>query len=141
MGSPLSEISAILRDSLTQCIDTEAYLGDTRLVGDAFHHDEFWKIDTWIRWFEQDPAAQARYSRVVRAVDEAVHDLAALERATTGEPLHISPKLIAFLKLRVATAYFPHSDEIVRRATHGSAHYAAQQMLRHIPEVEWRRRS
>ncbi len=49
MGAPLVTITHILRDSISKCPDTEAYLGDTRLVGDAFHTAELWKLDTYHR--------------------------------------------------------------------------------------------
>jgi hypothetical protein len=137
VAEPLTEVSAILRDSMTKCIDTEQYLGDTRLIGDAFGNDEFWKIDTWISWFEQDPERLARYRRTVRSIDRALRDLADLAGERDGCPHAVDPRLADFLKLRVATAYFPSSDQVVKMATRGGAGYAARQMLSRIDAEEW----
>lgn len=134
-------LARIVRDTITNCPDHEPYLGDTRLLGDVHLVQEAWRHEFWAAWFEPDPSERARFKRVLAAPGEAFRDLARLHRHETGEAAWFPPALGELLRQRLALAYFPSADIVVRRARSGSALYAAQSLTRYIGAEQWRAKS
>ncbi len=136
-AGPTATLASITRDNITNCPDLNPYLGDTRLLGDAHHAEESWKLEFWVRFFEQDPSELSRFDRIVNAPMQAFADLARLQKATTGESSYVPPELIELIRKRVMLAYFPSADVVIRRAKHGAPDYARRCLLRFIELEEW----
>jgi hypothetical protein len=115
-------------------------MGSVRLLGDLHVEQESWKLEFWVRFFEQDPGTQARFLRIANAPMQAFRDLAKLEKAVSGNPVRIPHEIVELIRKRVMLAYFPSADQVVRQAVRGSALYAKQCLLRFIEEDEWRAR-
>jgi hypothetical protein len=137
---PTATLAAVVRDTITNCPEHEVFLGDTRLLGDVHLLQEGWKHEFWAAFFEPDESERARFTRVMAAPMEALTDLARLEKARTGVTPTFPGELIELLRSRVALAYFPSADVVVRRAREGSALYAKQCLLKYIEESEWQKR-
>ena len=137
---PTATLASITRDSITNCPDVEPFLGDTRLLGDVLMKQESWKLEFWVRFFEQDPSALARFLRVANAPMQALRDLAKLNHAVNGTPTLIPTALVELIRQRVMLAYFPSADQVVKRATQGSALYAQRCLFKFIEVEEWHAR-
>lgn len=138
---PVATLASITRDSITNCPDLDPFMGDTRLLGDAHYDQPAWKLEFWVRFFDQDPSSLSRFLRVANAPMQAFRDLAKLEKALTGNPVRIPHELIELLRRRIMLAYFPSADQVVKLATQGSALYAQQCLLKYIEAEEWQMRS
>jgi hypothetical protein len=141
---PATELIYIVRDTLgIGCNEANDFMGDPRTLGDLHHStkNDSRRFDFWVRWFEQDPEALARYQRVMHAIRHAFGDLGRLHYAVTGEPVSIPQELVELLLIRVMRAYFPSAGEVVKRARHGSALYAQQCLQRYVTEDAWYERS
>ena len=141
MSGATATLASVVRDSITNCPDVDPFMGDTRLLGDVHLAQESWKHEFWAAFFEPDPAERARFLRVINAPGQAIRDLAKLTYETHGTPTIVPVALTELLRQRVALAYFPSADLVVRRARSGSAAYAKRCLLKYVEESEWRMRS
>lgn len=140
-GPPTATLAAVVRDTITDCPDVGPYLGDTRLLGDVHLVQESWRHEFWAAFFEPDVAERDRFRRLLAVPALAFRDLAVLEREATGVLPHFPPALEELLRSRLALAYFPSADLVVRRARSGSAAYARECLLRYIEADQWRTKS
>jgi hypothetical protein len=139
--SDLATVGSVVRDSITNCPEVEPFRHDVRLLGDANEAQSSWRHEFWAAYFEPDPGELARFRRVLAAPGTALRDLARLHKARTGTAPLVPEAVIELLRKRLALAYFPSADVVMRRARSGSALYAQQCLTRYIEEDAWRRRS
>lgn len=143
-SAALATLASITRDAITNCPDVEPFMGDVRLLGDVHLNETADHQIFWASFFEPDPAERARFQRVMRAPAQALADLATLHRAVHGTLPPPQRALLELLRRRVALAYFPSADIVVRRAldrSPGAAGYAAHCLTKHIERSEWLRKS
>lgn len=141
---PATELIYIVRDTLgIGCSEANEFMGDPRLLGDIHYSPsvDSRRLDFWVKWFEQDPEALARYNRVMHSIRQAFSDVGKLHYALTGEPARIPEQLVEHLRIRVMRAYFPSAGQVVKRARFGSALYAQQCLQKFVSQEAWLQRS
>ena len=140
MSYNVAHLLGTTADFIRVC-DDGGYLGDHRLIGDAYAVDDIWFFAWFIDVFVTDKVHKRRFLGCLRAVDDFARDFAKLHHEKHGEPLRIPPEIINELKRYIVRGYWPGVDEIVLEAKHGQPLRAQQALMRTMREDAWRKRS